>query len=622
MRNKIAYCSVVCCLIIGSFFIYSTAYFPGVNSDMSINVLMAYLFKLPEDVYWWGQDRLGSFIPLISQLFIKGFGVSPLYAVSVANYLVLVGGFLGFTYLLKSNFSKLLLLIPLFFPYERYAYFNQFPIGLSYGLFGFSILFLSRITFQESPLKKINFKWVVLTGLVWLCGVWVSDLLFISLLTLGITAFGYVYLNKSFKSFHFQKYLIAFILTIISIASCIKVLKTFASHVNKNLASINNLAEVKYALSVMYFETSSILKFNDTFLVSLGAWVMLVLFVGCLIYYVKNFKQIISGGHFWMSFFLADFVGILLLIVLSHWVYLNNMGRWYFVAPYLSASLFVISVIDYSKVLQTIWKQVLVFVMVSVVGVSYATSLYHWHGHYTPTTSLISQLDTFGQVGIIGDYWHSYQWAIKDPDRIKATAHDKSNVKSVELVSQTLSQPRLLICRNEWLDQFPDSMQQFGLTLKRKGEPFSIKQEHFCEYQLLHAQKDTNTFDAFTLFTTNGIIDSVNRSYRFTQDRMITAHAVFGPKMILKPGHYQVAFYLSDYDMQAINEQIIADVSYDFGIKSISKLILNEQNFDVQNGCWMINFSTERTLLGAEFRLIEKKPLNYVFNKIVVVRRP
>ncbi len=39
---------------------------PNLNADRAIHVLMAADLKLPQDLYYWGQNRLGSIVPLLS----------------------------------------------------------------------------------------------------------------------------------------------------------------------------------------------------------------------------------------------------------------------------------------------------------------------------------------------------------------------------------------------------------------------------------------------------------------------------------------------------------------------------------------------------------------------------
>ncbi|HXC05066.1 MAG TPA: hypothetical protein VNZ86_09975, partial [Bacteroidia bacterium] len=52
-------------LTLVSFWILSPWKSPFLNSDNAVHILMTYDCQLPEDLYFWGQDRLGSLIPLL-----------------------------------------------------------------------------------------------------------------------------------------------------------------------------------------------------------------------------------------------------------------------------------------------------------------------------------------------------------------------------------------------------------------------------------------------------------------------------------------------------------------------------------------------------------------------------
>lgn len=67
--RKAFYIVIIGLISIISFRFYSALYYPALNSDNAVTVLMIHYFKLPDDLYFWGQDRLGSLIPLLGQVF-------------------------------------------------------------------------------------------------------------------------------------------------------------------------------------------------------------------------------------------------------------------------------------------------------------------------------------------------------------------------------------------------------------------------------------------------------------------------------------------------------------------------------------------------------------------------
>lgn len=70
-------CSISIAIV--SFFLFAPIYSNGYSSDNAIHVLMAYDFEFPTDLYYWGQDRLGSLIPMLAAIPVKLFGWSPIW---------------------------------------------------------------------------------------------------------------------------------------------------------------------------------------------------------------------------------------------------------------------------------------------------------------------------------------------------------------------------------------------------------------------------------------------------------------------------------------------------------------------------------------------------------------
>ena len=69
---------------------------------------MVHYFKLPGDFYFWGQDRLGSLIPLLGQIPNKLFGLTPILSESLTHYAILFLGFLAFSTFIRSNYYKII----------------------------------------------------------------------------------------------------------------------------------------------------------------------------------------------------------------------------------------------------------------------------------------------------------------------------------------------------------------------------------------------------------------------------------------------------------------------------------------------------------------------------------
>ncbi len=119
---------------LASFFLYSSAFFPLLNSDDAINILMIKDLQLPQDWYPWGQDRGGALIPLLAWPLHHLLGLSVVWAESIIHYLILFVGFGFLSKVFHSRLSVTILAIAWFFPTYWFFGFLRFPFGVQYSL--------------------------------------------------------------------------------------------------------------------------------------------------------------------------------------------------------------------------------------------------------------------------------------------------------------------------------------------------------------------------------------------------------------------------------------------------------------------------------------------------------
>ncbi|OYU96011.1 MAG: hypothetical protein CFE21_06260 [Bacteroidetes bacterium B1(2017)] len=105
-----------------SFYFYGPINYYFFNSDQAIHVLMLNNFEWPADAYYWGQNRLGSFLPILALPFYKLFHAHPLWILGILNYTFLLVSFWILQKYIKSLWGNLVLLAILFFPHPSYYY--------------------------------------------------------------------------------------------------------------------------------------------------------------------------------------------------------------------------------------------------------------------------------------------------------------------------------------------------------------------------------------------------------------------------------------------------------------------------------------------------------------------
>jgi hypothetical protein len=150
---------------------------PIFNSDNAVHILMAQDLNLPEDLYYWGQNRLGSLLPILSYCGVRIFSLSPIVAVSYVHYLLLLIGFLSFSSILSSNFSKLTLALVWFLPAVTFTSTIEAvqPYTPQFATIGCALAFINQLN-----IYKNSIFWqrglLIIGSLISLClSLWISE---------------------------------------------------------------------------------------------------------------------------------------------------------------------------------------------------------------------------------------------------------------------------------------------------------------------------------------------------------------------------------------------------------------------------------------------------------------
>ena len=596
--------SLVAFIILSSFFLYSLAYNPLVTSDDALNVLMAYDYQIPPDFYCWGQDRGGTIIPLISQFFIHVLNLSPILSVSLSNYLLLTLGFIGFSKLFKQPFTLIIFAVLWFFPYERFINILSFPIGMSYSLIGFSIYFLDRLL-HKKDLNNFSkhFHLLVAIGL-WGLAIWTSDLAFFTVLLLAFTVLFY---SMNQKIEHFPKKLFSLYtsLGIAAVTFLILKLKTYATGITENFQQFNTAEQIGQSIRIVLLDCINVLSFHeDNFLISLGAWIILLILILLLGILVLYYKSIFSLKNPWKLFLISDFFAVLVIIFLAHWVLLNNMGRWYFVAPYISGLLLGLFLLDsYVEKMGKSLKAICVFCVIILGVTPIYTSLRANNWQYTSMRSKILELNKLGKIGIIGDYWDAYRCSIANPENIKSTPHESEDIKNTARILEVFRQPKIYVSRDMWFDTFPDSMQQFGVMLYKYSDEFFLGGSNLCAYK---PKKLAKIYTLGDLKFDSTVLDKTTSSLKVNPDdkKLINRHLVYGPDISLVPGTYRVRFFCSSAGLPRASKPLTIDISSGFGQKSLFLKDIEDAELVQGKQYVTCTFTIENLEQHVEFRLL------------------
>ena len=279
--------NLIVSLIIGiSFFTFSPLFYPLLSSDDALNILIAHYYNLPDDIYCWGQDRGGTLIPMISQLFIGILNWPVLLSVSISYYLILITGYFCFSSFFESNYSKIIFALVWFLPFQRFVELLRYPIGMEYSLIAALAFFIKRL--DENNFRNKFGRHLCFVGsiIVSILAVWVSDTAVITISILLILTLIYNFIKSSRLQINKVQALylfsgIAFGLLFIMYAKSTAVVKS------SNYLSVNTFKEIfeglgiigRSFLEVMTFKTGETVVGIYTYLTIISAGIYIYIYI-------------------------------------------------------------------------------------------------------------------------------------------------------------------------------------------------------------------------------------------------------------------------------------------------------------------------------------------------------
>jgi len=482
--NKSLFYFILFIVVAFSFYFHSSLFSPILNSDDAVVVLMIYDFHLPEDLYYWNANRFGSLVPLIGQFFYKVLHLSPIISEAFTHYLLLVLGYFGFASLFKSNLTKILFAIIWFLPPLRMLEVLKLSQGEQYCLIGMAVFLMNKIQSINKQTYQRHFL-VVLTVIILIISIWVSD---ITIATIFVILFFqtlfFLRANKFNYSLIFKMPEIYY--SIIGTIICYLFILYAKKHAVQEV-DYYDFFDTKIIFESFKIFKDSIVEFlifkaNEP-LTSIYTYLTLA-----LVFYVGlNRSKIKSNkNNFkWSIIFGADLIVIFGILLSSKWVYLNGVSHRYFVCSYISfwiAFLIMIESVVEIKLLKKIQYLILVTVVIGGLGTIYNLK-YIWPQTLKPKIEVVSEFKSLGKIGIIADYWNSYLASCADPDNIKATPNEQSTFRNKKLVEEVFKQNNLYVIKDMWMENFPDTLKQFGHVLIIDGKPFKMGDCDVCKYK-------------------------------------------------------------------------------------------------------------------------------------------
>ncbi len=484
---KKIYILIIGLIFLLSFRFYSSLFYPVLNSDNAVTILMIHYFKLPNDLYFWGQDRMGSLIPLIGQIPLKIFNLSALTSESIVHYFILLLGFLSFSHFLRSHILKIIFAIIWFFPPMRLIDVTQFSFGIHYSLIAivcYLFDYYQKEKIQNNPLLCHSILSII--TLLLISAIWVSDMALISVfLLLAFQLHFYLKTNNlSFSLFKKKE----FYYTLIGVMVCY-IFIHYAKNIAPNKQDYTTFSDFKTTKQTVMIFGNTVLDFfkfkaDEPFTSVYSYFVIIILIV---LFLQLRKVRLNSSTKKWVLFFLFDAALLFGIIIISNWTFLNGVPRRYFTCTYISLSFSLLLLLDNLNISKKHINYFNVLLMITVViggmGTLYNIK-YIWPKTMTPRVEISREFEKLGKIGVISEYWNSYITSCPNPDMIKATPHDSTwAVRNYEIVEEVFEQENIYIIKDMWLQSFPDTVTEFGRVLLKDGNEFRIGDCVVCKYK-------------------------------------------------------------------------------------------------------------------------------------------
>lgn len=510
--------------ILLSFRSFAPFHLVDLNSDQAIHVLMAYDLQLPQDLYFWGQNRLGSLVPILTHPVLKITALPPLTAISYVQYFVLIAGFLCLASLFQHPLSKLLFAFVWFLPLACFTELFRIahPYSPQFLLLGLGIVLLNQIREKAELNHRLKNQACLALAILCLFGsFWISEQSIVFLFILLLIGLGTILAPKLMKSRSatpsevlptqsstpakppFPPLITGLNIALTSLLGILFIVYAKQNATARsNYVSFSTAAQIREVLRRLLTSLFNTLTFQaDNFFLSLHAVLALFLLISLTVVVLHRIRQ--GANPFrspWLLLFAFSAPLSFILLILSSWLYRNEVSLRYFVVVYICCWMTILLL---SENLQGRTRR-LISVLLGLVVLASSLSLPSYVFAFEKPISTAEQLQdvkSLGEAGIIGEFWRSYIFCAVDPANLKCTPNDRrkeqipcpisaskprkviKGVRCPRCARQVLQEQTIYLVKEDWLASFPAEIQQFGQCLVKIGDPKQIAGSTMAPYQ-------------------------------------------------------------------------------------------------------------------------------------------
>jgi hypothetical protein len=620
------YYLLLCLIVLFSFYNFAEINFPLLSSDMAVNALMAQGVEIPGDLYFWGQDHGGSLVPLLANILVEAYKFPPLMAVSVIRFLILIAGFAALSTLFRSRNLKLILALVWFFPAWHFLDHVLLLYGIQMSLIALTLYFLKIM--RSTGNLYLQLAWLGTACFLLGISVWVSDLALVSVILIALIVTWKFMPDLKQKRFSalvhdratfYPALVVAFFF--IAVTAFILYAKHKATQVELyHTHHFNHPGEIYTSVRIIFYSFFKVFAFcSGNIAESIYAY-MAVAGIPVIIWLSNtrnSFTRFCCANKFLVFFALNGLITFLLLM-LSHWVYLNGTSRSYFSVVYISLWIAFLLYVEVTGSRNRRLRMILLTVLVLTGSIS-SFSNFFFPQCQPSRVSELSGFSKIGDAGIISDYRYAYVIATLDPKHIKATPHDKAMVRNYPLAESVFGMPKLYLMKDSWLDSYPDTTLQFGHILLRKGKPFQCCGFTLCQYERLLYSRSFSCEE----MQHQGMISAdpaakSGKSARITNTFDHNKHFVYGPFLSLQYGTILVQFSLKSEPDFNTRTLAVLEISGNYGKEILATQAIRSCDFNRSGSYQLFSLKTklEKDYDGIEFRILYEGGPDLYFDRV------
>jgi hypothetical protein len=462
------------------------------NSDAAIHLLMTLRWEGVASLYFWGQDRLGSLVPLAAMPLAKA-GVPPVWAYSVVLWGILFLMWEGLAGLLLSPVARVLLAWIVWFPFPTVFEFllPGHPYAPQMALLAWAWRWICQaLTTGNVPMRV---RASLLSGLFTGVAVWVSEFtaVFVAVLVF-LMLMGLILLSHRSWKYLFLPWVGGFITLLLLVIWIKKHHPHPVSIYGRFLGTPDGF--VKGIHTSLHFFSNAYDRFRDD---PFTFFSLICLGVAAIITALAILKQR-RPGRFPLSglFFFINGVAAIPALWASAWVQLSGCESRYFTYP---VSFLMLALIFCGDVLLPSKGKKLYYGFTALGFALYGIRT-------VEREFVLSRLDVRNFSirelqeepvppggGIVGQYWNSYILALGRNPTLPVSAEESAQ-RNEALARETMSQDSVWVCGTGWFKDYPRYLIQFNRILERSGPLIKGKRLEFCLYRPVSLGKIRRVF--------------------------------------------------------------------------------------------------------------------------------